>query len=80
LHALQVSLPKEGGSFKAGGHHERGELPLGEKTQKMGEETPSLKFKPFSNDPRGYPRCGMGPPCGPHHQMANPMEMVSPPL
>jgi hypothetical protein len=41
------------------------ELPLGEKTQKMGEETPSPKFKPFSNAPRGHRRCGMAPPCGP---------------
>jgi hypothetical protein len=43
----------------------------------MGEETPYPKFKPLSNAPRGHPRCGMGPPCGPHHQMVNPMEMVS---
>jgi hypothetical protein len=29
LHALQVSLPKEGGLLKGwGGYHERGELPL----------------------------------------------------
>jgi hypothetical protein len=56
----------------------KGELPLGEETQKMGEQTPSLKFNPLSNSQRGHPRCGMGPPCGPHHQMANPMEMVSP--
>ena len=55
-----------------------GELPLGKETQKMGEETPSPKFKPFSNAPRGHPRCGMGPPCGLHRQMAHPVEMVSP--
>jgi hypothetical protein len=42
----------------------------------MGEETPSPDFKPLSK--RGHPRCGMGPPCGPHHQMVNLMEMVSP--
>jgi hypothetical protein len=42
LHAFQVSLPKEGGSLKGGrGHHERGELPLGEETQKWGKKPPS---------------------------------------
>ena len=44
----------------------------------MGEDTPYPKFKPLSNAPRGHPRCGMDPPCGPHHPMANPMEMVRP--
>jgi hypothetical protein len=38
LHALQVSLPKEGGSLKGGGHHERGEHPLEEETQKWGKK------------------------------------------
>jgi hypothetical protein len=62
LACITSVTPKEGSSLKGEGHTMReGELPLGEETQKMGEETPSPKFKPFSNAPRGHPRCGMGP-------------------
>jgi hypothetical protein len=78
FHNFQVSLPKYGGSLKGGRggeggwrhggqvHHERGELLLGEETQKLWEETPSPKFKPLSNAPRCHPRSGMALPCGPY--------------
>jgi hypothetical protein len=72
-HSKRGKLTQGGGA-----HHEREGAPTRRRNSKMGEKTPSPKFKPFSNSPRGHPRCGMGPPCGPHHQMVNPMEMVSP--
>jgi hypothetical protein len=44
LHALQVALMQEGGSLKGGGHHERRELSLEEKTQKWGKKPPILSL------------------------------------
>jgi hypothetical protein len=52
LHALQVSLPKERGSLKGEGHHERGELPLEEETQKWGKKPPILSLN-LSPMPQG---------------------------
>jgi hypothetical protein len=46
LHALHMSLPKEGGSLKGRGRpHERGELPLEKETQKWRKKPPILSLK-----------------------------------